>query len=63
MTAEEIKTLRNTLLVQIYHHQIEIEVIRARIDGLKLYCNHPNKYKTSHMGENCVECPDCGWSN
>jgi len=37
----------------------EIDIERARIRALQRQCRHPNKFKTSTMGEMSKYCPDC----
>lgn len=38
----------------------EVQRVRLEMQILKTRCSHPDKFRTSHMGESCVDCPDCG---
>lgn len=36
-----------------------ITVAQAGLTEIQDQCDHPNKFKTSHMGETGSHCPDC----
>ena len=38
----------------------EQEKLNVDYRALQRLCGHPNAFKTSHMGESCTHCPDCG---
>lgn len=39
---------------------IKLKNVQLHRQQLQNLCTHPNEYKTSHMGEDCNHCPDCG---
>lgn len=42
--------------------QGEVEVAYAKLRVIQMQCDHPNTFKTSHMGDSGTHCPDCGRS-
>jgi hypothetical protein len=57
---EEIKRIRVELEGQLARARFEVDRVIHSIDLLESICQHPEKYKVSHMGETCWHCPDCG---
>lgn len=37
-----------------------VEIIGVKLQNLQRRCKHPNAVLTSHMGESCRHCYDCG---
>lgn len=60
MTKAEIVAKRATITDWIAAVNGELEHARLELKILQTRCPHPDKFKTSHMGESCVDCPDCG---
>lgn len=56
----EIKDRLDAIRDEIRKHQREIEKLRIDMRYVKLDCDHKEKYETSHMGERCVHCTECG---
>jgi hypothetical protein len=62
MTQEEIKTKNEILKEELADAKMIVDEIRGKLEALRNRCRHPNKYKTSFMGDSGVHCPDCGYS-
>ena len=60
MTQDEIKAARATLDDKLAEAQGEVERLRLEIRILQTRCHHPSEFKTCHMGETAMHCPDCG---
>lgn len=60
MTKAEIVAKRATITDWIAAVTGELEHARLELKTLQARCQHPDKFRTSHMGESCVDCPDCG---
>lgn len=60
MTQEQIHKRREVLLGQLERLNDGKRIVQADLRNLKMRCKHPNEFKTSHMGDPCTHCPDCG---
>lgn len=38
----------------------EVEAVRGRLRALQVRCDHCDAVRTTHQGETCHHCPDCG---
>lgn len=63
MTKDEIVETRKKLSRLMAEANSEVERIALEIRILHTRCEHPDKFKSSCMGESCMVCPDCGWSS
>lgn len=62
MEQSEIKGEADRALRAIRAAQGEVDVARARLRVIQMQCDHPNTFRTSHMGDPGTRCPDCGHS-
>lgn len=60
MTTDEVCAARLALDERGLQLQAEQEKLRVNLRLLQRLCGHPNAVRTSHMGESCLHCPDCG---
>lgn len=60
MTKAGIVEAKAKLRDRLAEANAEVERVRLEMQILKTRCLHPDKFRTSHMGESCVDCPDCG---
>ena len=60
MTPAEIRKERKRLESEIAKLDTQKKVLQVQLEGLESQCEHPRAFKTSHMGESCRDCPDCG---
>ena len=60
MTQAEIRKRRKELEQELRKAEGDVKVAQAKLDALEGQCEHPKAFKTSHMGESCRDCPDCG---
>jgi hypothetical protein len=60
MTKVEIQEAQKKLRDRLAEANAEVERVHLEMRLLKARCDHPDKFRTSHMGESCVDCPDCG---
>lgn len=56
----DIKARREELMRELRKLEGFVKRAQLELELLKEECKHPNQYKTSHMGESCLHCPDCG---
>lgn len=60
MTGAEIRKERKRLESEISKLETQKKMLDVQLDSLESQCEHPKAYRTSHMGESCRDCPDCG---
>jgi hypothetical protein len=60
MDAQAVRTRRRLLDDQLAEAQAEVDKVLADMRALKRQCEHTNARRTSHMGESCHHCYDCG---
>ena len=60
MTGAQIRKERKRLDSEIAKLDTQKKMVQVQIAGLKSQCEHPKAIRTSHMGESCRDCPDCG---
>lgn len=60
MTTERVRTERAGLDERLARLQSERAKLRADWALLQRLCPHPDAFVTSHQGESCRDCPDCG---
>lgn len=59
MNQEEIAESARLAWQEVERCKGEVEVALARARVIMALCEHPNQYRTSHMGESGTYCPDC----
>lgn len=62
MKQEEIKAKNEALREELADARMVVDEIVGRIRALQKRCNHPDKFKTSFMGDTGIKCPDCGYA-
>lgn len=50
---EEAERALNRARADVKHALTDLELVRIE-------CKHPDAFATSHTGESCRDCPDCG---
>ena len=60
MTQAQIRKEHKRLLGELRKAQAAVDRARNELRSLTLTCEHPNAYMTSHQGDRCHHCPDCG---
>lgn len=60
MTQKQIRTERKRLEGELRAAQGKVRLVQQEMRNLQLECEHPNAYRTSHQGDTCWHCPDCG---
>lgn len=60
MARADIRKERKRLESELKKLDTQKAVLNAQLNGLQIECEHPKAFKTSHMGESCRDCPDCG---
>lgn len=60
MTGAEIRKERKRLESELSKLETQQKIVMVQLEGLESQCEHPKSFKTSHMGESCRDCPDCG---
>ncbi len=56
-----IKEDADAVRVRIRELRGEVTVEQARLRVVQARCEHPDKYRTSTMGDSGWHCPECGW--
>lgn len=51
---------RETIQDEMARAHEAVEIASAKLRSLQRRCKHPNEVVTSHMGETCHHCYDCG---
>lgn len=62
MTPEEIRAEYKRRTGNIKRLNGDIAIERAYINVLQTFCEHPEAYQYSAMGELGTKCPDCGYA-
>lgn len=57
---QDIRKRRADLLVELRRVRAQEKRVQFELGVVRDDCPHLNAYDTSHMGENCHHCPDCG---
>lgn len=60
MTQREIRKEQKRLLGELRKAEAQVKTAQNALKALQLQCEHPNEYRTSHQGDTCYHCPDCG---
>lgn len=60
MTAASIKHRRKLLDEKLRQAHAAVRVAQGQIQALEMECDHSSTFRTSHTGESCVHCRDCG---
>lgn len=55
-----IRLQRDLLNGRLADAEAEVEHVQADLRALRRKCHHEEAKMTSHMGENCRHCYDCG---
>lgn len=56
----KIAAEREQLEDELFEARAQVDAVVARLRALRLRCKHPDAVRTSHMGESCLHCYDCG---
>jgi hypothetical protein len=59
-TPEGVRKEREGLLRELRFARAREGRVQADLRALTEVCEHPNAFNTTHMGESCHHCPDCG---
>ena len=59
MTPAQVRKERERLNGELRRIHAQEKAIIAQIGALEEECKHKKAFKTCHMGEPCVHCPDC----
>lgn len=60
MIPETVQATKAELDERRAYLQAELAKLTVDYGTLQRLCKHPNAVKTSHMGESCNHCYDCG---
>lgn len=62
LTKAEIIAAREEIDQKIAEANAAVRRARLELQILYTYCEHPDKFQYSAMGELGWKCPDCGWA-
>jgi hypothetical protein len=62
MTQDEIRERASALRDRRMEASRELEIVKAEFKILQIYCDHPDRYSYTVMGDPGVKCPDCGYA-
>lgn len=61
MNQHEIIAERERLADAVVDAEMTLIMAQTELHNLQAKCKHPNRTLTSHMGETCNHCYDCGY--